>query len=281
MVLICIGIMHNIPVKRSNIPVYLGVKMRKIGFTAVFVLLCVVIAGGASISAEPAAPGPVKTQEVSESDGIPVLIKHLPDWENVRNSARIAHSVDELRPTLGDRPVLNLIEFTGGNEAAAAVYPQGKVLIVEFASPQVSADLDARLGQQSFQPPIFFRRIGNYNAFVFDAADEAAANTLLDQIKYEKNIQWLGENPFAAQRAHQAERNFVMTTSDIFMSTLLAIVSGLGASIIVGIIAGFLFFYVREGRRAALPTFTDAGGMTRLNLDGFTPDIVPGGFLKE
>jgi hypothetical protein len=30
-----------------------------------------------------------------------------------------------------------------------------------------------------------------------------------------------------------------------------------------------------------MPTFTDAGGMTRLNLDGFTPDIIPDRLLKD
>jgi hypothetical protein len=162
-----------------------------------------------------------------------------------------------------------------------AQYPQGKLLIIEFASPQVSAELDAKINQQGAGPGVSYRRIGNYNAFVFDAADDASANALLDQVKYEKNIQWLGDNPFMAQRAQQAERNFVVTTADIFLSTLLAIVTGLGASILIGLAAGFLFFYFRENRRAAMTAYTDAGGMTRLNLDGFTPDIAAERLLKD
>ncbi len=224
---------------------------------------------------------PVKVQEISEADGVPVLIKHLPDWENVRNSAVLAHSVDDLRKALGERPVYDLIDFTGGTEAAVATYPQGKLLIVEFPSPALSAELDAKLQERLAGQPVQYRRIGNYNAFVFDAPDEAAASGLLDRVKYEKQIQWLGDNPFLAQRAKQAERNFVMTTADIFFSTLLAIVSGLGVSILVGILVGFLFFYRRAARRAAMPTFSDAGGMTRLNLDGYTPEIAPDRLLKD
>jgi hypothetical protein len=122
-----------------------------------------------------------------------------------------------------------------------------------------------------------YRRIGNYNVFVFDAADPTSANALLDQVKYEKVVQWLGRNPYIIS----AERAFVLTTSDIFLSTFLAIVGGLGFAILTGVIAGYAFFSIREYKRASMPTFSDAGGMTRLNLDGFTPDITPKHLLKD
>jgi ABC-type glycerol-3-phosphate transport system permease component len=254
--------------------------MKRIRVTGFLILFCALFAADTGIFAQQGPEVPVKSQEISEVDGVPVLIKHLPDWENILHSAKLAHSPAELKANLGDRPILGSIEFKGGNEAVIASYPQGKLLVVEFASPQSSADLDEKVKQQGADGAIY-RRIGNYNAFVFDATDEAAANALLDQVKFEKNIQWLGDNPFAAQRAHQAERNFVTTTADIFFSTLLAIVTGLGVSILIGILAGFAFFYFREKGRAELPTYTDAGGMTRLNLDGFTPDIAPDRLLKD
>lgn len=255
--------------------------MKRAGFTVYFVFVLVGFVGSLNTFAQPPAAGPVKVQEVSEEDGIPVLIKHLPDWQNVRNSAVLAHSVGDLRASLGERPIYDLLDFTGGTEAVTAAYPQGKLLIVEFPSPAVSAEADVKIRERIAESAVYYRRIGNYNAFVFDAPDEASANALLDQVKYEKVIQWLGDNPFMAQRAHQAERNFVMTTADIFLSTLLAIVTGLGASIIIGVFVGFIFFYRRDARRAAMTAFSDAGGMTRLNLDGFTPDIVPDRLLKD
>ena len=49
----------------------------------------------------------------------------------------------------------------------------------------------------------------------------------------------------------------------------------------VGIGTGFLFYNLREQKRRLVPNFTDAGGMTRLNLDGFTPDIEPKGLLGD
>src|SRR4029453_11413117 len=72
------------------------------------------------------------SQEVSDGDGIPVLIKHLPDWENVRSRAVFANNSAGLQTALGARPILNLIEFVPGTEAVSAHYDAGTLLIVEF-----------------------------------------------------------------------------------------------------------------------------------------------------
>ena len=220
---------------------------------------------------------PYKSQEV-DTDGVPVLIKHLPEWETVRERATFAVNADELKAALGDRPILDLLQFPGGTEAVTAPYETGKLLLIEYATPQASIDADARFtAKLSGDASVVYRRIGNYNAFVFDATDQAAANALLDQIKYEKIVQWLGKNPYIIS----PERAFVIGTADLFLSTLLVIVMGIGGAILCGIISGYVFFSIREYRRASTPTFSDAGGMTRLNLDGFTPDIVPERLLKD
>ena len=221
-----------------------------------------------------------KTQEFSEIDGVPVLIKHLPDWENHRQSTTFANNTDELKAALGARPLLDLIEFAPGMEAVTAQYDAGKLLIVEYTSPKESSETDARITAaiaESNDGRTFYRRIGNYNVVVFDASGAAAAYELIDQVKYEKQIQWLGNNPFRIS----AERAFVMTTADIFLSTLMVIVGGAVASVLAGLVLGYFFFFYRDGKRAKLTTYTDAGGMTRLNLDGFTPEIVPERLLGE
>ena len=223
---------------------------------------------------------PYKSQEVSEKDGIPVLIKHLPDWENVRAQTTFSTDISTLKSVLGDRPVLDLIDFAGGTEAVTAPYAAGKLLIVEYSSPQASIDADGRFTAAlatSADRSTVYRRIGNYSAFVFDASDQDLANALLDQVKYQKTVQWLGRNPFQIS----PERAFVISTTDLFISTVLIVVLGAGFSLFGGLIAGYIFFLVREKKRSRMPTFTDAGGMTRLNLDGFTPDIIPKRFLKD
>jgi hypothetical protein len=153
-------------------------------------------------------------------------------------------------------------------------------LVIEYSTPQASIDADDTLRSRLAglnDALTVYRRIGNYNVFVFDAVDQTAANALLDQIKYEKTVQWLGKNPYIIS----AERAFVIGTADLFLSTLLVIVMGIGLAIVFGIISGYVFFSIREYRRASMPTFSDAGGMTRLNLDGFTPDIGPERLLKD
>lgn len=212
-----------------------------------------------------------KSQEVSEIDGLPVLVKHLPDFEKVRNSAVFTQNVIDLKRAIGDRAVLDLIEFTPGTEAVTASYPEGKLLIVEYTNPQASGEADRKfvqaLTENPGSPPTVYRRIGNYSAFVFDAPENLAAGSLLDQVKYEKTVQWLGEDPYLLQRL---ERYFVTTTRDIFISTVLWIVSGIGLSIVSGLIAGFIFFRIREQKRATRTAYSDAGGLTRLNLDGLS-----------
>ena len=151
-----------------------------------------------------------------ENEEIPVLIEHLPDWESVRYQTTYAKSVVELKSVLGERPVLDLIDFSGGTEAVTALYEAGQLLIIEYSTPQASIEADAEftakltsIGDET----TIYRRIGNYNAFVFDAVDQSSANALLDQVKYEKVVQWLGKNPFFIS----PERAFILTTSDIFI----------------------------------------------------------------
>jgi len=246
-------------------------------------MLCLlIIAAGPTTSLAQAPSAQPKSQEISDEDGIPVLIKHLPNWENVRTQAVFANKTDDLKKVLGSPLILDQLEFIPGTEAVTAKYDAGTLVIVEFSSPQLSVEADSKITQflaaSGQNSQIIYRRIGNYNAMVLDAANPGAATALLDQAKYEKNVQWLGENPFMYRRA---ERNFVVTTSDIFLSTVVVIVLGMGLSILGGTLGGIVFFYLREQKRSTRSQFTDAGGMTRLNLDGFTPDIAPSKLLKD
>lgn len=255
--------------------------LMRIAAKSFIVAVCICFAFAAvAVSQTPTAPK-YKSQELSETDGIPVLIKHLPDWELGSDRMVFTTHTADLKDALGDRPILDLIDFTAGTEAVTSQYVAGKLLIIEYSSPQGSVDADAKfianLTDDEQAASTVYRRIGNYNVFVFDAADRAAAEALLDQVKYEKNVQWLGANPFRIS----AERAFVLTTADVFLSTFLIIVFGMGLAIAGGIIAGFVFYYISAQKRAGMPTFSDAGGMTRLNLDGYTPEIPRERMLNE
>ncbi len=239
--------------------------MRKLKFAKVLSAACVLFLAACGTFAQ------FKSQEVSDEDGIPVLIKHLPDWENARNRAIYTNNINDLRTALGERKVFDLIDFAGGTEAVTAPYDAGKLLIVEYTNPQASIESDALftnlLAGQPQDPPVFYRRIGNYSVFVFDAGDETAANALLDRIKYEKMVQWLGEDPDYQKKY---ERYLAKTMADVFLSTTLWILSGIGLAILTGVIVGLLFFRSRDRRRMTMTAFSDAGGMIRLNLDELT-----------
>jgi hypothetical protein len=105
---------------------------------------------------------------------------------------------------------------------------------------------------------------------VFDSSDPAAASSLLDQVKYEKSVQWLGEDPFLLQKL---ERYFAMTGRDVVVSTVLWITLLFGLTAAIGILAGIWYFRYRESKRAAMTAFSDAGGLTRLNLDDLSEPL--------
>lgn len=222
------------------------------------------------------------SQEISEKEGVPVLIKHLPDWEQKQKTAVFVTSKEDLQYYLNDRAVIDRIDFIPGTEAVLASYPAGKLVIVEFATPQASSDADRRVTAfiEESGGSFVYRRIGNYNGFVFDGNDEAAAAALLDQIKYEKVVQWLGAEPSFFPPG-ESEQQFIRRASSLFIGTVIVIVTGLGSSAIIGVIVGLLYFFVREHRRAALGAFSDAGGMTRLNLDGLSAEPDPARLLKD
>jgi len=214
----------------------------------------------------------VKPPEAPSEDKTPAVLLHLPNWENVRNSAVYARNAAELSKAVGERPELLVIDFTEGVEAATAVYPVGRLVLVEFPTPQVSVFEDAKINEVlASGSTTVYRRIGNYSAFVFDATDAAAANALLDEVKYQKYVQWLGESPAVPTKA---ERDFTITTAGVFLSTFFAILIGIGLACVFGLLCGLIYFRYREKERARMPTFSDAGGMIRLNLDGLTPEAV-------
>ena len=137
-------------------------------------------------------PQIVRSQEVDD-DGVAVLIKHLPDWQSVRPRVKFTNNLGDIAATLGERPALAGVEFVPGTEAVIAPYDAGRLLLIEYPSPQASVDTDTRVSQYlatSGDSSVAYRRIGNYNAFVFDVTDTVGANaaTGTDQIREEYSM---------------------------------------------------------------------------------------------
>jgi hypothetical protein len=209
-------------------------------------------------------------QEVSEGDNVPVIMKHLPDYEKVSKTAVFASTSEDFVKALGNHPVALIIPFTPGTEAAIADYDAGKLAIVEFTSPQMATDADEKIkadlgvAASPGQNVPVYRRIGNYTVFVFNQKDEVSANALIDQVKYEKVVQWLGRNPNIQLKK---ERDTVRTTSEVVLNAIQITGYILLVTLTIGGLAGFMVFRSRNRQRLAADTYTDAGGMTRLNLE--------------
>ncbi len=205
-------------------------------------------------------------------DEIPVLVKHLPNWETAQTNAVYLVDADSLRQTVPNQPILDVISFEGGTEAVAANYGQSQMVIVEFTTPQFSIDNDskiwtkiAELKSQGQPTPNAYRRVGNYSVFVFNAPDEQTANALVEQVKYEQVVQWLGDDPHLYERL---QRYLTQTSAGVLVAVLkssgLSLLLCLGA----GALIGAMMFRHRRAQKAA--AYSDAGGSIRLNLDDLT-----------
>ncbi len=244
-------------------------------FFSLFILCCLFLGSPGELFAQSDENLPSESLELSEDEGIPVIIKHLPDWETKQNEARFIRNEDQLRASLGEQPVFRVVEFIADTEAVTANYPEGRLLIVEYGTPQASVFFDTRIKQflqyNPPNPPVFYKRIGNYSVFVFNGT-ESSANSLFNQIKYEKVIRWLSYDPFARKRA---ERGFIRDTRDLFLATFLLVLLGIFVALIIGVFTGYMFFKYREKQRAGMESYSDGGGLTRINLDELTPVIKP------
>jgi hypothetical protein len=217
---------------------------------------------------------------------IPVLVKHLPDWETAQEEAAYAVSYEQLQKIAGNRPALDVVSFEGGTEAVSAIYKQaGHLVIVEYATPQIASDADARiqariaaLPGEGKPVPTAYKRVGNYAVFAFDAPDEQAAAGLIGKVTYEKDVRWLGENPYAVERANRAWLN--MSTS-VIVNTVKAAGLAIVLCLAIGGIFGGWIFTRRRAQAALSEKFSDAGGMVRLNIDEMSAQNNPAHLIGQ
>jgi hypothetical protein len=215
------------------------------------------------------------------SGEIPVLVKHLPGWQQ----AQVLYAVDNetLKKIFSNQAVLDVVSFTGGAEAAAAEYGPQKLVVIEFNTASLATDNDQRikaklqeLSAQGQPMPTAYRRVGNYAVFVFDAPSAEAANQLIDQVKYQQVVQWLGQNPFSYE---QATREFTETTLGVLVSVVQTSGLALVGCLAVGGLFGALLFRSRRAQQRAREAYADSDAMLRLNLDELTPENDPARLL--
>jgi hypothetical protein len=225
-------------------------------------------------------------EKLDKGEGeIPVLIQHLPEWQNAQHQVLYFSGFKSLQAIAPDQPVLSVLDSAGDAEAVVAEYGPIKLLLVEFNTPQLAGDNDRQitsklqeLRKQNQPVPASYRRVGNYSVFVFNAPSEQVSNELINRIQYEQVVQWLGENPYWLK---EAQRRYTETT----LGVLVAVVKASGLTLVVcfglgGLIGGLLFAR-RRAHQATNEAFSDAGGMLRLNLDEMTPQTDPSRLLAD
>jgi hypothetical protein len=232
----------------------------------------------------------VLSESLDKGEGdIPALVKHLPDWQSVHHQISYSTNLENLKSTLNNQAVLEAVSFEGGAEAVVARYDAGTLAIVEFNTPQIATTNDhnivARINELKASvppagPPLApaYRRVGNYAVFVFDAPTQEAANQLIDRVKYQQVVQWLGENPFSLE---EATREFTETTLGVFVSVVKASGLALVSCLAIGGLFGTLLFRVRRAQQRSREAYADSDAMLRLNLDELTPESDPGRLLQR
>ncbi|MCU1268202.1 MAG: hypothetical protein JWM21_4520 [Acidobacteria bacterium] len=219
---------------------------------------------------EPLARGFAELLDKGEGE-LPALVKHLPDIPGAPQNVRYAVNAESLTDILPDQTVTQSIGFEGGTEVVTASYGSSQLAIAEFTTPQLASENDWNIGvkirelwSQGKPAPTAYRRVGNYAVFVFNAPNDQSANQLIDQVKYEQVVQWLGDNP---NWLKDAQRQYTETTLGVFVSVVKA--SGVAALVCFGIggLVGGLLFARRRAQQTTAEAYSDAGGMMRLNLD--------------
>jgi hypothetical protein len=206
---------------------------------------------------------------------VPILVKHLPQWEAAQTHAVYLAGFRSLKQLLANQPGLEAVTSEGDADAVRAVYGNAQFVLVEFNTPQLAGDNDraitariAELRSQGQRVPSAYRKVGNYSVFVFDASSEQAANELIDQVEYAQVVQWLGTNPYLLEKA---QRDYYETTAGVLVSVVKASGLSLIGCLAVGGLMGALLFSKRRAQQRAADAYSDAGGMLRLNLDEITP----------
>lgn len=222
-----------------------------------------------------------------EAGGVPVLVRHLPNWEQVAPNIDYAVSLNALKSKTFPDSVLNALDFSGGTEAATALYaPDGssaqanfpaqatRLVIVEHLTPQLASEnlrrVDAVINERranNQSVPTLFNRTGNYLVFVFNAPDEKIAVGLANRVRYEQDVRWLGDDPFLQQKA---ERYYTTTTLGMLLASLKIAALGIALCLCLGGVVGGFVFMRRRSQSAQTNVYSDAGGMVRLNIDALT-----------
>jgi hypothetical protein len=178
------------------------------------------------------------------------------------------------------------VNFDGGTEIAAADYKNGSgqmsLVVIEFHTPQAAtAGYEAMNSVLAGLTPDqqagrILKRTGNYVVAAINVTDRAAAQAIVDQVKYTAVVYWEGRKftsiPLEFRPPDPAAIEEASETARVILRAFYGIGTLLVGAIIAGIFSGWAVFYWRRYRRRKMgldDAFSDAGETVRLNLDGY------------
>jgi hypothetical protein len=233
----------------------------------------------------------VTPDPVGEVGQFPFLPSHLPEQDKVAESEKYIVGPAALTKLKVFGDLKNLVGFDGGVEAVMADYHNvGGVMtmmIIEYHTPQSASDGYARIESyfkslpQQEKEKRLLKRVGNYVVNAVNIQDQASAQNIVGQIKYEAKVYWAGRKlsdiPLEFRPPDPVALEEARRTVQVLLRSFYWIGAMLLSAILLGIIAGSSLFYWNRYRRRKLGLdnlFSDAGGSLRLNLDDYllTPD---------
>jgi hypothetical protein len=221
----------------------------------------------------------------------PRLLEDLPQPSIIAGSQRYFLGPESLNAYV--ERGRDMFGFAGDAEAVMAEYHTGprkpadqnnapahssqsspmKLVIIEYKTPQFAYDAMERatsyvnsLGEDE-RGRIIVKREGNFIVEAVSFQDREATQALVDSIKYPYSVKWLHDprrplrDPFRMQKAAQ-----MLISTFGLLGVLLLIV------FVVGSIFGTAIFLKRRKRQKE--SFSDAGGMVRLDLEPFEATLL-------
>lgn len=220
------------------------------------------------------------------SSDLPLLPTYLPEQNKLQASEIYIVGPEAITKIPALSNLKEAIDFTGGTHAATADYSNGggrmSVILIEFQSPQFATDGLAKI-QQHFnllspeeQKRRLLRRVGNYAVEAVNVIDQKAAEELIGQIKYMARVYWEGKGmasvPLQFRPPDPVSLQEAVQTGQFIVAAFYWIGILVVGAVLTGVLTGGAFFYWRRAQRRQFggeDIFTDAGGMTRLNLDDY------------
>ncbi|MBO0719460.1 MAG: hypothetical protein J2P41_01470 [Blastocatellia bacterium] len=226
----------------------------------------------------------LKKGAAMNSGRLPSLPSHLPERNKIAGTEKYLVGPAALAQLKGFSGLKDVVKFAGGVEIASADYHNGDgtmgLMIIEYQTTQTAGDglkaLTKYLDSQVDKENRLLKRVGNYLVYAINVKDSTDAGNLISQVKYDYRIYWEGRRmsdvPLEFRAPDPAVIGEANKTLMIMVRSFYWVGALMSGSILIGLLAGGTFFYLRRYRRRKLgldDLFSDAGGTVRLNLDNF------------